>query len=104
MELRKVLGLGCIVGFISSSVQAAPPTTVQQAIDQITADSVLLSGWTSDQFKRAIPFNSTAGNVVPSQLKIFGVEVGAEAVITGTQLDIAGLRNLPTQVVNTSDI
>src|SRR5689334_20551037 len=104
MISRKSISLMCVVSLISSFVQAAPPTDVPTAIAAIQADSVLISGWVSDQFKRAIPFNSTAGDVVPSQLKIFGFEAGVEGVVTGTKLDTNGFHNLGTSVVDTTQI
>lgn len=82
----------------------ATVTSVTDAVNQITADSQLLSGWINDQMKRTIPFNSTAGNAVPRQLKIFGIEVGAEAVVTGTKVDTDGFHSLGTTVVDTSKI
>ena len=80
MISRKSISLLCLFSFMASAVQAAPPTTPAEAQADIAADSQLVSGWVSDQFKRAIPFNSTAGDVVPKQLKIFGIEAGVEAV------------------------
>src|SRR5438105_1588426 len=104
MISRKSISLMCVVSLMPSFVQAAPPSSLAQAIADITSDSVLVSGWVSDQFKRAIPFNSTAGNVVPSQLKIFGFEAGVEGVVSGTKLDSDGFHNLGTQVVDTTQI
>lgn len=104
MKLRQLVGLSCAMTLLVSTVQAAPPTNVAEARAQITADSSLLSQWISDQFKTAVPFNSTAGNIVPSQIKIFGIEVGVNAVVSGSKMDNDGLHALPTQVVNTNEI
>ncbi len=101
MRLEKLFALGCVASLLSGSALAAPPTTPEEAIDAITADSVLLSGWISDQLKVAVPFNSTSGNVMPTQLKMLGFEFGVEAVVSGTKADIDGLRNLGTSVVDT---
>ncbi len=104
MKLRQSLAILCILNLLTPYVQAAPPTTVAQAQAQINSDSTLISGWLSDQFKRAIPYNSTAGNVVPSQLKIFGFEAGVEAVVSGTKVDTNGFHALGTQIVDTTQI
>src|SRR5882724_8545262 len=99
MKIHQMVGLACVVSLVGNTfVQAAPPTTVAQAQAQVNSDAALLSGWLSDQFKRAVPFNSTAGNVVPAQLKFLGFEVGAEAVISGTKVDTNGFHALGTQI------
>jgi hypothetical protein len=98
------MSLLCVFSFMTSSVQAAPPTDINSAVAAVQADSVLISGWVSDQFKRAIPFNSTSGDVVPSQLKIFGFEAGVEGVVSGTKLDANAFHNLGTSVIDTTQI
>lgn len=103
--LRKGLAAVCILNILSTSGYAVTLTDLTtEAQNQLAADSTLLSGWMSNQLKNAIPFNSTAGNVVPSQLKIFGIEVGAEGVVSGTKMDVDGLRALPTQIIDTNSI
>jgi hypothetical protein len=104
MKIRQFLGMSCAVSLLGSSVQAATPTNVDDVRAQIAADSTLLSGWLSDQFKLAAPYNSTSGNIVPSQLKIFGFEVGVNAVVSNSKPDNDGLHALPTQLVNTHEI
>jgi hypothetical protein len=104
MRLRQLFGMGCVVTLLGNTVQAAPPTTLQGAIDQIDADARLITGWVGDQFKHAAPFNSTAGNVVPSQIKLLGFEVGAEAVVSTTKMDTDGLHRLGTNLVDTNQI
>jgi len=104
MSLRQGLTVLCSVGLIASTSHAVAVLDINQAVSQIQADSTLLSGWMTDQLKFAVPFNSTAGNVVPSQLKIFGFEAGIEGVASGTHLDVPALRSLPTSVVNTQQI
>lgn len=103
MKLERLIATGCALTLMSGPVLAAPQTP-QEAIAAITTDSQLLSGWLCDQLKYAIPFNSTSGNVVPSQLKLFGVEVGIEGVVSGTKLDVSGLRALNTTVVDAHEI
>jgi hypothetical protein len=104
--LRRLLALSCSTALLSSAVQAATPSNadIQDALNKIQTDSTLVSGWTSNQLKYAIPFNSTSGNVVPRQLKLFGFEVGAGVVASSTKLDVPGLRALPTNVVNPNSI
>jgi len=106
MKVQKLLAVACMLNVISSSAQAVviPPQYIQQATDAVAADSTLLSKWMTSQLKYAIPFNSTAGDVVPQQLKIFGFEVGVEGVVTGTQLDVDGFHSLPTTLVKTNTI
>src|SRR5882757_712175 len=100
MILRKGIAVACLFQLVGSSVQAAvPQDDIRQLNAQLSADSTLVSGWMTNQLKYVIPFNSTSGNVVPSQLKIFGFEVGAEGVVSGTKLDVQSLHNLPTTVV-----
>ena len=103
--LRQILRVACAVSLVGNTVQAAaPPAVVAQINTTLSADSTLLSGWMTNQLKYVIPFNSTAGNVVPSQLKIFGFEVGAEGVVSGTKLDVDGLHNLNTTLVDSKSI
>ena len=106
MKLRQWLALSCCIGICANNAGAAapPPSTVQQAVASIAGDTALISGWMSDQLRYAVPFNSTSGAVVPSQIKIFGFEVGVEGVASSTKLDVPALRNLPTSVVNTGNI
>jgi hypothetical protein len=101
MKIRQVLAVACAVALAQSGVTAAP---IDEAVSQLSSDSTLLSQWMADQLKYVVPFNSTSGNVVPNQLKIFGVEVGGEIVASGTQSDTDALRALPTQVINTQTI
>jgi hypothetical protein len=103
MRLRQILGVASAISLLTASAQAAV-TSVGDAINQVTADSVLLSRWVNDQFKQTIPFNSTAGNGIPAQVKLFGFEVGGEIVATGTKLDNDAFRALPTTVVDTTQI
>jgi hypothetical protein len=104
MKLHKFFAAICTVSMMGNTLFAAPPTTPAEAIAQFNADAALLTGWINTQFVRAIPFNSTAGNVVPSQLKLFGFEVGGEFVASGTKIDTDALHALPTQVVDTHQI
>src|SRR4051794_26321853 len=106
MIVRKSLAMACVLNMLGSSAYAV--TIPQAVIDQVNAkvvgDSALLSGWMTDQLKYAIPFNSTSGNVVPSQLKIFGVEAGVEGVVSGTKLDVNGLHPLPLTLIDPRSI
>ncbi len=104
MKMEKLFAVACSLGLISGSAQAAPPANITEAIAQINADAALLSGWMGHEFAKAMPFNSTAGNAVPSQLKLFGVSVGAGLVVSGTDVDNDALRHLGTNLVDTSDI
>jgi hypothetical protein len=106
MKVQKYLAVACILNLMGSSVEAVviPPAILQQATTTLGQDSTKLSGWMTSQLKYVIPFNSTSGNVVPSQLKIFGFEVGVEGVVSGTKLDVDGFHNLPTTLVNTKSI
>jgi len=105
MLWQKGLAVACFMNLVGSSVQAAAPAgVVAQVNAQLSADSGLVSGWMSDQLKYAVPFNSTSGNVVPSQLKIFGIEFGAEGVVSGTKLDTSALHGLNTSLVDAKSI
>jgi len=107
MKFEKVLAIATVLNLMGASAQAV--TIQQQAIvdaetARVTADSNLLSGWMTSQLKYVVPFNSTSGNVVPSQLKIFGFEVGVEGVVSGTKMDVDGLHNLNTSLVDTKKL
>ena len=80
MTFRKSLAVVCILNMLGGYAQAAAPqpSDFTQAQNQINVDSALVSQWMSDQLKFAIPFNATSGNVVPKQLKIFGIGKGLE--------------------------
>jgi hypothetical protein len=106
MKLTRCLVVLCLLnGGVGSLQAAAPlPSDFTQAISQLSTDSRLVSQWFSDQLSQAVPFNATTGNVVPQQLKVFGVEVGVEGIVSGTQVNINGLRALPTTIVNTHEI
>jgi hypothetical protein len=103
---RKYLAVMCLFNVAASSVQAAtaPAGVVAKVNTQLSTDSTLVSGWLSDQFRYAIPFNSTSGNVVPSQLKLFGFEVGVEGVVSGTKLDTDGLHRLNTTLIDSKSL
>jgi len=102
--LKKSFAAFCILNLLGSTVQAATADEVAAVNAKISADSLLVSQWTTSQFKYAIPFNSTSGNVIPSQLKIFGFEAGVEGVVSATKLDVDGFRNLNTSLVDTKSI
>src|SRR3989338_6172042 len=105
MKLRQILGMACVASWVGNSVEAVvPPADLTQAVSQVTADSVLLSGWINDQFRTAAAFNSTAGNVVPSQLKIFGIEAGVAGVVSGSKIDVNSFHVLGTTLVDTTKI
>src|SRR5207249_383610 len=104
MRLRQFLATACALALPLQSGFAVTQADIDQAVSQIQADSTLISGWMSDQLKFVIPFNATAGNAVPSQLKIFGFEVGVEGGATSTKLDVPGLRNLGTTIVDPNRI
>jgi hypothetical protein len=104
MKMQKGLAMVCIVNLMGSVVQAATFTDINTAAGQVTADSTLVSGWINDQFRKAAAFNSTAGDVVPSQLKIFGFEVGVEGVVTASNVDVDGFHNLGTVLIDTTKI
>ncbi len=103
MNLNKILALNCIAILLAANAQALTPqeTEVQT---KLSSDSTLLSGWLSDNLKYAVPFNSTSGNVVPNQVKLFGFEVGIEGVFSSTKVDSDALRVLPTTLVNPKTI
>jgi hypothetical protein len=106
MILRKELAAVCMMNLLSSSVQAVPipQAAIDEAQTALAADSALISGWMTNQLKYVVPFNSTSGNVVPSQLKLFGFEVGVAGVVSATKIDENGLHALPTTLVNTNSI
>jgi hypothetical protein len=104
MRLQKGLAIFCILNMLGSSAQAFTYTNINAAVAQVSTDSTLISGWINDQFRKAAAFNSTAGDAVPSQLKIFGFEVGVEGVVTGSKVDVDGFHNLGTQLVDTTKI
>jgi hypothetical protein len=104
MRVRQVMGVAGAISLLGQSVQAAPPTTPAEAIAQFNSDATLLSGWLNDQFIRAVPNNMNSGNVVPSQIKLFGFEVGAEAVVSSSKIDRDGFHALPTQIIDTTQI
>ncbi len=105
MNFRKCLAVACIVNMVGSYAEAISTfTDVNTAVAQVSADSTLLSTWINDQFKKGATFNSTAGNVVPSQIKLFGFEVGVEGVATASKVDIEGFHNLGTQLIDTTAI
>jgi len=105
--IRRLLSLVAVLAMVSVDARAVVPGDAEfnQARTQLRADSVILSGWLADQFKFAIPFNSTMGGALaPSQLKIFGFEVGIAAGVSGTEVDVDGLRRLNTSLINSNDI
>jgi len=105
MNFRKGLGVLCSLNLLVPSVHALTvPQIEQEVTTQLASDSTLISGWMTSNLKNVIPFNSTSGNVVPSQLKIFGFEVGAEGVVSDTKMDVDGLHSLPTTLVDTHSI
>lgn len=104
MKLQRWTALACALVFSVTNVFGAAVGDFSAVVSQIQNDSALLSDWLTAQFKYAVPFNATSGNVVPGQLKVFGVELGVEGVVSGTQMDVAGLRNLGTSVVDASKI
>ena len=105
MKLQRILAVFCTMSLFLGTAQAAVPTVdLTQAAAQVSGDSTLISGWINDQFKNAAAFNSTAGNVVPSQLKIFGVEAGVEGVVTGSKVDVDGFHHLGTTLIDTTKI
>lgn len=104
MKTQKYFAVACIASLLAPSAEAAVPTNITEAVQFIQDDSVLLSRWISGEFKRAIPFNSTSGNVVPSQLKLFGFDLGLSAVVSATKMDNDALHALGTSVVDTQQI
>jgi hypothetical protein len=105
MSFRQSLAIACATMLAASQGQAAVTAAdIDQAIAELQTDSQLISGWITGQLKHAVPFNSTAGAVVPKQLKLLGFELGVEGVVTGTKMDVSGLRNLGTSIINTNEI
>src|ERR1700690_331469 len=104
MKIQKGLAIVCIVNLMSSVVQAVNFTDLNSAKNAVSSHSTLISGWINDQFKTAAAFNSTAGDVVPSQLKIFGIEVGVEGEATASKVDIDGFHNLGSTLIDTNQI
>jgi len=106
MRLRQLLAAACAAALPLTSGWSAslPPTVTAAAINQYQGDSNLLSGWETQQLRNAVPFNATAGNVVPKQLDLFGFEFGVEGVISGTHVDEDGLRHLGTAIIDTNKI
>lgn len=102
MKFRSTMALGLALSMSVQPVFAS--TTIVEAVNQIRADSTLISGWTADQLKYAVPFNGTSGDAIPSQLKLFGVEVGVEGVASSTKIDTSAFRQLPTSLVDTTKI
>lgn len=95
----------CGLNLLAPAAQALTVQQVEQEVTtQLANDSTLISGWMTSNLKYVIPFNSTAGDVVPKQLKIFGFEIGAEGVVSGTKMDVDGLHSLPTTLVDTHSI
>jgi hypothetical protein len=106
MHVRPFLAIVSIVSLLSSMSYAGTATTAQgqQAEAQLSADSLLLSNWAVDNMRRVVAFNSTSGQVVPKQLQLFGFSLGVQAQVTGTEMDVTGLRNLNTSLINTQEI
>jgi|GEM_PF-1583514 len=98
------LALCTALSCLSSTGFADVNSDITTALAQIQSDSVKVSQWMSDQLRVAVPYNSTAGNVIPSQLKIFGFDVGVAGVVTATKMDVPGLHTLGTQIVDTTKI
>ena len=105
MTHRKIWVVLCSTTLLGSSAHAGPnPSEVSQFTSILSGDASQVSQWISDQLKYVVPFNSTAGNVIPAQLTFPHFEVGVEGVVSGTQLDTGALQNLNTQLINTSSI
>jgi len=106
MTWRKSLAILCGLNLLAPGAYAAltPQQVEQEVTTQLAGDSTLISGWMTSNLKYVVPFNSTSGNVVPSQLKIFGFEFGVEGVVSGTQMDVDALHQLPTTLVNTQSV
>jgi len=108
MKIRRGLAVLCIMSLSINSVEAVtfaiPASVLTSAVGQVSNDSTLISGWINDQFKDAVAFNSTAGDVVPSQLKIFGIEAGVEGEVTSSKVDVDGFHQLPTTLIDTNKI
>src|ERR1700683_2396666 len=102
MNLQKDLAILCILSMMAPAAQALTVQQVEQEVTtQLAGDSTLISGWMTSNLKYVVPFNSTSGDVDPKQLKIFGFEVGAEGVVSDTKVDVNGLHDLPTTLVDT---
>lgn len=104
MKLERFVAVVCIASMSLGSAQAFTYTNINTAVAQVSSDSTLISGWINDQFRKSAAFNSTSGDVVPSQLKIFGVEVGVEGVVSDSKLDVDSFHNLGTQLIDTNQI
>jgi hypothetical protein len=102
MKFQKLLAVVCATALLASTGANAAPIDVARS--EIASDSALVSQWMSDQMKVAVPFNSTSGNVIPHQVKIFGVELGVEGVASDSKMDVDALHNLGTQVIDTTKI
>lgn len=103
MKLRTAVLTAGFLGMVSAA-HADITADINQTKANIRQDSVLLSKWFSDLMADAAPYNSTTGAVIPKQLKLWGFEIGVLAGASGTEVDVSGLRALPTTVVNTDDI
>jgi len=105
MRVQKYLVMLCGLTLTAPVVHALTVQQVEQEVTtQLTNDSNLISGWMTSNLKNVIPFNSTSGDVVPKQLKLFGLEVGVEGVVSGTKMDVDSLHSLPTSLVDTRSI
>jgi hypothetical protein len=105
MNLRRAAAVLCILSITCPMNSLADISAdLNKAVSDIQTDSIKISQWISDQLKTAVPYNSTSGNVVPAQLKLLGFEVGVEGVVTGTKMDVDGLRHLGTTLVDTTKI
>lgn len=102
--LRKSLAVFCAAMTWVGPASAVTVSDFNTAVSQLQTDTELLSSWQNGQFKNAVAFNSTAGAVIPKQLKVFGIEFGIEGVVTGTKMDVDGLHRLGTTIVDTRDI
>ncbi len=106
MTVRPFIAVACALTMISATSFAAPSPSgdLTSVLNEITSDSVLLSGWFSNQLKNSVAFNSTTGNVVPTQVKLLGFEVGVEGMASSTKVDTPALHNLGTQVIDTNQV
>lgn len=105
MNRRAWLSMGFIVAISGPSQAAAPGTDdINAALADIRNDSILISRWIGDQLHTAVPYNANTGGVVPSQLKLFGVEVGLSGVVSSTKVDEGALDALPTRIISPSTI
>lgn len=104
MRMQQSVALACMLSLMGNLAQAATFTDINTAVAQVSADSTLVSQWTTDQFRKAAAFNSTAGGVVPTQLKIFGIEFGVEGVVSASKVEKDRFNNLGTVLVDTSKI